>query len=339
MGKYTIDCDQNGAGFAADIQASLEALNRCNVSNVMPVVGTGDGDYSTDEISDGMLWWNTDAAVEDGIGLYQYASASWQKIIDSELVDNQSKLKSLISQKADALSDNITIQFASVTGGDITDATGSIVIRDAGETVVTQLSVGQSTAVRNAQKFTLSGDAVVGTAANGFQSADTDFSTVDGVVNIPLSLGNGVVDSSALSESTDVNGAAVSTSHIQDDAVTLAKMDTDSVGLDQIKPDSVGSSELRVTGNGTSGQLLNSDGDGTMTWADAPSSGSLIGSTLEYDTWRTTPQGGGGIGSNYYDVTSTVPNDAVIVNRQDKSVDSGNYGTIMTFRFHYKTYT
>jgi phage baseplate assembly protein gpV len=41
----------------------------------------------------------------------------------------------------------------------------------------------------------------------------------------------------------------------------------------QIAIGGVGASELKVTGNGTAGQLLSSDGDGTMTWADAASGG------------------------------------------------------------------
>jgi len=39
-----------------------------------------------------------------------------------------------------------------------------------------------------------------------------------------------------------------------------------SVGASQIDANAVGASELNVTGNGTSGQVLASDGDGTMTW-------------------------------------------------------------------------
>ena len=39
-----------------------------------------------------------------------------------------------------------------------------------------------------------------------------------------------------------------------------------SVGAAQIDANAVGASELNVTGNGTSGQVLASDGDGTMTW-------------------------------------------------------------------------
>ena len=55
----------------------------------------------------------------------------------------------------------------------------------------------------------------------------------------------------------DVTGATVLT--IANDAVTAAK----------IAANAVGASEINVTGNGTAGQFLSSDGDGTMTWADA----------------------------------------------------------------------
>jgi hypothetical protein len=51
----------------------------------------------------------------------------------------------------------------------------------------------------------------------------------------------------------------VDTANIADDAVTSAK----------ILDNNVGAAELNVSGNGTSGQVLSSDGDGTFSWADA----------------------------------------------------------------------
>jgi hypothetical protein len=56
---------------------------------------------------------------------------------------------------------------------------------------------------------------------------------------------------------------SIDTAHIADDAVTSAK----------ILDNNVGAAELNVSGNGTSGQMLTSDGDGSMSWADAPSGG------------------------------------------------------------------
>ena len=53
----------------------------------------------------------------------------------------------------------------------------------------------------------------------------------------------------------------VDTANIADDAVTSAK----------IADNNVGAAELNVSGNGTSGQVLSSDGDGTFSWADSAS--------------------------------------------------------------------
>jgi len=53
----------------------------------------------------------------------------------------------------------------------------------------------------------------------------------------------------------------VDTANIADDAVTSAK----------IADNNVGAAELNVSGNGTSGQVLASDGDGTFSWADSAS--------------------------------------------------------------------
>ena len=59
------------------------------------------------------------------------------------------------------------------------------------------------------------------------------------------------------------------------------------VNADTITDNSVGAAELNVTGNGTSGQALVSDGDGTMTWTTISSGG--LGNVVE----DTTPQLGG----------------------------------------------
>ena len=84
-----------------------------------------------------------------------------------------------------------------------------------------------------------------------------------------------------------IANGGVATAMIADDAVTTAKIDTkavtgnelDSGAIDHpskfaadvvdstaIGSSAVGASELMVSGNGTAGQLLKSDGDGSMTW-------------------------------------------------------------------------
>ena len=57
---------------------------------------------------------------------------------------------------------------------------------------------------------------------------------------------------------------------------TLATLST--VNADTITDNSVGAAELNVSGNGTSGQLLSSDGDGSFSWTSA-SSGGITGVT------------------------------------------------------------
>lgn len=74
-------------------------------------------------------------------------------------------------------------------------------------------------------------------------------------------LANGLITTEKLAD-TSVTSAKIATN-----AVTNAKMADDSVGSDEIIDNSVTASELNVTGNGTSGQALVSDGDGSMTWS------------------------------------------------------------------------
>ena len=66
----------------------------------------------------------------------------------------------------------------------------------------------------------------------------------------------------------------------------LASLDT--VNAATITDSSVGAAELNVSGNGTAGQYLQSDGDGTMTWdSPAPVAGAgidVVGSTVSVES-------------------------------------------------------
>jgi hypothetical protein len=72
-----------------------------------------------------------------------------------------------------------------------------------------------------------------------------------------------------------------------------------------LNDDIVGASELKVTGNGTAGQLLSSDGDGTMTWTDAASGGYTAGYYTGAITFWTDKQVY--VFVNTTDVTHTLP--------------------------------
>jgi hypothetical protein len=65
---------------------------------------------------------------------------------------------------------------------------------------------------------------------------------------------------------------SIDTAHLADDAVTSAKIATDAVGADA----------LNVSGNGTSGQALLSDGDGTFSWGSSSSMTTTTGSAPYY---------------------------------------------------------
>lgn len=56
---------------------------------------------------------------------------------------------------------------------------------------------------------------------------------------------------------------------IADDSITNAKMADDSIGAAELIDNSVGADALNVSGDGTSGQILTSDGDGSFSWTTA----------------------------------------------------------------------
>lgn len=60
---------------------------------------------------------------------------------------------------------------------------------------------------------------------------------------------------------------AVTTAKLADNAVTNAKMADDSVGADELIDNSVGAAAINISGNGTSGQVVQSDGDGSFSYA------------------------------------------------------------------------
>jgi len=68
---------------------------------------------------------------------------------------------------------------------------------------------------------------------------------------------------------TELATNAVTADKITAATITGDKLANDTITATQIAANAVGASEINVTGNGTAGQFLSSDGDGTMTWADA----------------------------------------------------------------------
>jgi len=87
--------------------------------------------------------------------------------------------------------------------------------------------------------------------------------------NLPSSSVSGLGSLATLNAvgSAQITDGSVDTDELATDAVTNAKIATGAVNADSIAANAVGASELNVSGNGTSGQALVSDGDGTMSWS------------------------------------------------------------------------
>lgn len=60
----------------------------------------------------------------------------------------------------------------------------------------------------------------------------------------------------------------VGTSQIDNDSITAAKIQDEVITYDKIAPNTIGAGVLNVSGNGSSGQILASDGDGSFSWVD-----------------------------------------------------------------------
>ena len=65
----------------------------------------------------------------------------------------------------------------------------------------------------------------------------------------------------------ELEDGGVTTAKLADNAVTNAKMADDSVGADELIDNSVGAAAINISGNGTSGQVVQSDGDGSFSYA------------------------------------------------------------------------
>ena len=80
-----------------------------------------------------------------------------------------------------------------------------------------------------------------------------------------------------------ITSGTFATARIADDAITAAK----------IADNAVGAAALNVSGNGSSGQVLASDGDGSFSWTSAGGTGTVtqvtVGSGLDVSNQTTTP--------------------------------------------------
>ena len=69
-------------------------------------------------------------------------------------------------------------------------------------------------------------------------------------------------------DSEHYTDGSIDAAHLATDSVTAAKIAANAVGASEIAANAVGASEINVSGNGTSGQVLTSDGDGTFSFTN-----------------------------------------------------------------------
>ena len=120
----------------------------------------------------------------------------------------------------------------------------------------------------------------------------------------------------------DIDNDAITTDKLLNDAVVSSKIAASAVGSSEIATGAVTAAKLNVTGNGTVGQYLQSDGDGSFTW-DTPVgyTGPKISIFTSSGTF-TVPAGvtsckvfvigGGGAGRLGYAGTDGMPGGSVI---------------------------
>jgi hypothetical protein len=116
----------------------------------------------------------------------------------------------------------------------------------------------------------------VGVVADGSVDADklaTDAVTTAKILNANVTADKLATDAVTTVKITDLN---VTTGKIANDAITSAKIDDDAVIAAAIADNSVDIARLNVT-DGTNGQLLSTNGSGTLSFTDPPSGGASVG--------------------------------------------------------------
>jgi len=88
-------------------------------------------------------------------------------------------------------------------------------------------------------------------------------------------------------DGTKIADNSIDSEHYVDGSIDTVHIADDAVDGTKIADNSVGTAAMDVASTGTAGQFLSSDGDGSMSWADAPSSG-LFSDTIDVNDGGAT---------------------------------------------------
>ena len=152
----------------------------------------------------------------------------------------------------------------------ISDLTPASAAADANEFEINESGTSKKVTGSQLKSYVNAGDGALA-AKDTVATADIDADAITGA-----KIADDVIDSE------HYVAGSIDAEHLATDSVTAAKIASNAVGAD----------ELNVTGNGTSGQALLSDGDGTMSWGtaggDAPLNSAQV--FVANGTW-TAPSG------------------------------------------------
>ena len=148
-------------------------------------------------------------------------------------------------------------------------ATNAVTSAKIGANVITRVKIADNAIDDDKLNATNTG------TANQILSAvgDGSFTWIDADGNTAYTASDGI---SLVSDDFSLTDSGVTTVKINDGAVTSAKILNDNVTAD----------ELNVTGDGTAGQVLSSDGDGSFTWVNNSGGGTTY--TADEDTLTLT---------------------------------------------------
>jgi len=237
---------------------------------------------------------------------------------------------------------NTNLDTLDTTVKTVSDVADAALVDGTGTVDATNLaadSVGSSEIIANsvgASELNVSGNGTSGQ----YLGSDADGTMTWTSISSDPSMGG---DLTGTASNAQIGSQVVGTAELANDAVTAVKIAANAVGASEIAADAVGSSEiaanavsaseLNVSGNGTSGQHLTADGDGSMTWTTA-SAGASISSTIYYSGYRdvSAASGAGNLG------TAT---NALVIELNTNVYNTGypSFQNRARLRAHYKIYS
>ena len=183
----------------------------------------------------------------------------------------------------------------------LSELTSATQVADANEFEINEAGTSKKVTGTQIKSYVNSGDGALA-AKDTVATADIDADAIDG---------------------TKIADDSIDSEHIVADSIDAEHYAAGSVDSTAIASDAVGADELNVPGNGTAGQYLASDGDGTMTWTTLAAGGGGFSNVQVFNssgTWtnpgdvekvKVTVIGGGGGSSGaspYNNSSGQMPN-------------------------------